>query len=71
MQNQPVKKKKTIEKDKNDQNNGPYSNRNNMRIDKTEIKNAHAAGMGALERSEENKIDKINYDEVEKDDSVY
>jgi hypothetical protein len=35
----------------------------------SQVKNAHAAGMGALERSDENQIEKE--DEVNSEDTVY
>lgn len=39
--------------------------------EKTEIKNAHASGIGALGRSEENQIEKLNNDDLENDEAVY
>lgn len=39
--------------------------------DDTEIKNAQAAGIGALGRSDENQIEKLIDREPENDDAVY
>lgn len=38
---------------------------------KTEVKDAHASGIGALGRSEENQIEKIDNNKFENDDTVY
>lgn len=38
---------------------------------KTEVKNAQAAGIGALGRTDENQIEKLIDSEPEKDDAVY
>ena len=38
---------------------------------KTEVKDAHASGIGALGRSEENQIEKTDNNKFEKDDTVY
>jgi hypothetical protein len=40
-------------------------------VSNTEIKNAQAAGIGALGRSDENQIEKLIDSEPEKDDDVY
>jgi len=40
-------------------------------FDNTEIKNAQAAGIGALGRSDENQIEKLIDNVQEKDDDVY
>jgi hypothetical protein len=37
----------------------------------TEVKNAHASGLGALERGEESQIEKMNTGNLKKDDTVY
>lgn len=36
-----------------------------------EVKNAHASGLGALERGEEGQIEKLNAGNLEKDETVY
>ena len=36
-----------------------------------DIKNAHASGIGALERSDENQIEKMNNDGTGNDGNVY
>jgi len=40
-------------------------------IDNTEVKNAQAAGIGALGRSDENQIEKLIDKEPEKDENIY
>jgi hypothetical protein len=36
-----------------------------------DIKDAHASGIGSLERSDENQIEKMNNDGMGNDDNVY
>ena len=45
--------------------------KDNRTIDKTEIKNAQAAGIGALGRSDENQIEKLIDTEPGSDENVY
>ena len=40
-------------------------------VKSTEVKNAHASGIGALERSDKDQIEKADYREIENDDAVY
>jgi hypothetical protein len=40
-------------------------------IKSTEVKDAHASGIGALERSDKDQIEKTDYREIENDDVVY
>ena len=40
-------------------------------MNKTEVKDAHASGIGALGRSDENQIQKLSDDDSESDDVVY
>ena len=41
------------------------------KMNKTEVKDAHASGIGALGRSDENQIQKLSDDDSESDDVVY
>jgi len=47
------------------------STKNKNTGDDTEIKNAQAAGLGTLGRSDENQIEKLIDSEPENDDDVY
>ena len=40
-------------------------------IKSTEVKDAHASGIGSLERSDKDQIEKTDYREIENDDAVY
>ena len=40
-------------------------------IKSTEVKDAHASGIGALERSDKDQIEKTDYREIENDDAIY
>lgn len=44
---------------------------NDSNIKSTDIRNANAAGIGAIERSDENKIEKLSYEETGNDEDVY
>lgn len=62
------------EKDKQkDQRNTTNVDKHEMdeRIKATEIKDAHASGIGALGRSEENQLENLSNNEAEKDEDVY
>ena len=41
------------------------------KVKKTEIKNARASGIGALGRSEENQIEKLNNEDLENNKPAY
>jgi hypothetical protein len=45
--------------------------KSNGEIESTEVKDAHASGIGALERSDKDQIEKTDYREIENDDAVY
>ena len=40
-------------------------------IKSTEVKDAHASGIGALERNDKDQIEKTDYREIENDDAIY
>lgn len=69
MRSQPNNTKKPGKKTGEDDLSG--LNHHHSTIAKTEIENAHAAGIGALGRSEENQIEKLNDDELGKNEDVY
>jgi len=41
------------------------------KIESADIKNAHASGIGSLERSDENQIEKLNNGSMENDTASY
>jgi len=61
-----IKKKGFPDNQEGDENTKVKNTRDN-----TEIKNAQAAGIGALGRSDENQIEKLIDREPEKDEPVY
>ena len=46
-------------------------NRGNEKLNSDTIKNAHASGMGSLERSDENQIEKLNKRNRENEETNY
>ena len=49
----------------------PKSNYDDHNTKVSDIENAHASGIGALGRSDENQIEKLNDDEAGDDGNVY
>ena len=41
------------------------------KTENTEVKNAHASGMGSLERSDDNQIENLMHEEDDEDYKVY
>jgi hypothetical protein len=50
---------------------GKQNDRNGSEENKTEVKDAHASGIGALGRSEEDKIERLGNEDFDDDDVVY
>ena len=55
----------------NKKNTKETAYKGNEEIKSTEVKDAHASGIGALERSDKDQIEKTDYREIENDDVVY
>ncbi len=59
------------EKNQTKSSAGETTNDGNKKMKSADIKNAHASGIGAMERSDENQLENLNYTDREDNEIVY